>query len=92
MKLEASDLEGLRPLIAEVVRAVMAELSPQAASPGNKRLAFNEPEAAAQLGVAPHVLRDARLRGEIKHTKVGGRIMYTQQQLLDYLRNGEGRR
>ena len=37
------------------------------------RLAFTEPEAAALLGVKPHVLRDCRRRGELQGAKVGSR-------------------
>jgi hypothetical protein len=50
------------------------------------KLAFTEPEAAALLSLAPHQLRDARLRGEITASVgPGRRILYQRQNLLDYL-------
>lgn len=90
MRLEPQDIDGLRPLIAEVVRAVLAEVALPATTRDQKRLAWSEKEAADLLGVARHVLRDARLRDEIRSTKVGGRIHYTREHLDEYLRNQEG--
>jgi hypothetical protein len=66
--------------VAEVLAATQ---SPDAIT-GN-RLAYPEPEAAGLLGVKAHVLRDARLRGEIIATKVGGRICYETTELRRYL-------
>jgi hypothetical protein len=51
----------------------------------NGRLAFTEPEAAALLGVKPHVLRDCRLRGELPGAKVGSKILYTRAELIEFL-------
>lgn len=50
-----------------------------------ERLAYPEAEAAMLLGVARHVLRDARLRGEIKATRIGKRIVYARDELLRFL-------
>jgi len=49
------------------------------------RLSFTESEAAALLGVGRHALRDARLRGEVEASKVGRRILYSRDQLLQLL-------
>lgn len=68
----------VRPIVAEVTAAI--EIA------GDRdRLAYPEPEAAALLGIASHQLRDARLRGEITATKVGGRIGYERAELVAYL-------
>lgn len=49
------------------------------------RLAFLESEAASLCGVKSSVLRDARLRGEITSTRIGGRIGYEVEELRAYL-------
>ena len=53
------------------------------------RLAYTEPEAAALLGIRPYVLRDCRLRGEIAGSKIGKRIFYSRDQLLELLAKNE---
>lgn len=62
------------------------DINPNLAS---NRLAYSEPEAASLLGVKPHVLRDARIRGEIFATRVGGRLAYTRNELMSYLEEGK---
>lgn len=78
------DAKFLRPLIQAVVQETLAANAAVSAKLDG-RLAFTEPEAAALLGVRSHVLRDARLRGKIEASTVGKRIVYTRQQLQDYL-------
>lgn len=73
----------LRPLVVAIVAEVLATIE-RDPSPGN-RLAYSEPEAAGLLGVKPHVLRDARIRGEITPTKCGGRLAYEREELQAYL-------
>jgi hypothetical protein len=79
----------VQAIVAEAIHAMQAD--------GSKldggRLAYPEPEAAAAIGVASHVLRDARLRNEITGTKLGGRWGYERSELLAYLaRNREAAR
>ena len=71
----------IRPIVEAVVAEVLAQAGPLRA----ERLAYTEPEAAGLLGIRSHQLRDARLRGEITATKVGGRIGYEKSELLAYL-------
>ncbi|MCH8829724.1 MAG: helix-turn-helix domain-containing protein [Planctomycetes bacterium] len=54
-------------------------------------IAKTEAKAAELCDVPKHVLRDARLRGEVEHGKIGSKIVYTRRQLLDFLegRNGD---
>jgi hypothetical protein len=79
------DPESLRPLIEQVVEATVARLEEARATVGD-RLAYSEPEAARLLGLAPHQLRDERLRGRIKASAiVGRRIRYMRGDLMDYL-------
>jgi hypothetical protein len=50
------------------------------------RLAFPEAEAAALLGLHAYQLRDERRRGRVRASRgPGGKILYTRQNLLDYL-------
>lgn len=78
------DAEELKPLVA----AVAAELL-ESIPLDDRRDAYSEAEAAARLGVKPHVLRVARLRGEVSASQVGGSFRYTRSQLLTYLAQTE---
>jgi hypothetical protein len=78
------DEADLRPLIEQIVSAAFAQLQADEVAFGDK-LAFTEPEAAAVLSLRPHVLRDARLRGEISGSRVGKRILYERNELLRFL-------
>jgi hypothetical protein len=77
----------LRPLISEVVREVIAQLEADRQKlPDNGKFAFSEEEAAAMLGLEPHVLRDERRRGRISASQiVGRRIRYRVSDLEIYL-------
>jgi hypothetical protein len=79
------DTDELRPLIQTVVAEVLAATEADAVRL-NGRLAYPESEAAVLLGVRPHVLRDARLRGEIEAATIGKRIVYEPEALKSYLR------
>ena len=45
------------------------------------RVSLEEREAAEAVGVPYHVLRDARLRLRLPHSKVGRTVVYTAEQL-----------
>ncbi|TWT35869.1 hypothetical protein KOR34_07650 [Posidoniimonas corsicana] len=76
------DPADLRPIVEAVVSQAIQDL---AAVGGDSRLAYPEAEAASLLGIRAHQLRDARLRGEITATKLGGRLGYERSELLAYL-------
>lgn len=79
--------EELQPLVRQIVEAVLAETRQQEQFL-NGKLAVPEAEAAALLALNPWQLRDLRLAGKINHSRiVGGRIRYTADDLLDYLRH-----
>jgi hypothetical protein len=77
------DRESLRPIVAEVVAEVLEKTNVAQSALGN-RLMLSESEAAELLGVEKHVLRDARLRGEIHGRLVGKRIFYSRAALLAF--------
>ena len=79
------DDDDVRALVRPVVREVISELNEL---PQDNRLGYSEPEAATLLGLAAHQLRDARLRGEIVATRLGGRIGYERSELLRYMAAG----
>lgn len=79
----------LRPLIQQVVTAALEQLDVQRQQFGTK-LAYSEPEAAALLSIKPHVLRDARLRGELAGSRVGKSIRYERDEILRYLHKMRG--
>jgi hypothetical protein len=88
VKLDAADIQDFKPLIRSVVATVLDEL--RAHEDGlSGQLGFTEPEAAAIIGVARHVLRDCRLRGEIVAKRVGKRIIYARSELLRFLNERE---
>ena len=79
--IDETDFEAL---VEGVVDATVAKLEANQAK-ANGRLGYPEAEAAALIGVAPHVLRDCRLRGEISARKVGKRLVYSRDALLRFL-------
>lgn len=89
MKLDPADIADLQPVIDAAVRATLDQINGAEAKLPDDRIALNEPEAAASIGVARHVLRDARLRGEIKGSKPGKSVVYRRDELLKFLRSKE---
>ncbi len=75
------DPSELRPLVREVVEEVLSML-PQCDEP---RLGWRESEAATLLGMAPHQLRDRRLEGRIRATKLGRSWYYSRDELIKML-------
>ena len=70
--------------LTTLVRRVVDEILSRAHALGSgtsERIGYTEPEAASLLGIKPHVLRDARLRGEIRAKRVGKRILYSHAEL-----------
>lgn len=82
------DPTDLKPLIRAAVEEVLDRLHTDEKRLAD-RLGYTEPEAAALIGVEPHVLRDCRLRGEIAGRLVGKRIVYSRQALLRFLARKE---
>lgn len=71
------DADALRSLVREAVADAVARAA---------RPCYTEAEAAALLGVGPHVLRDERLRGRIGCSRIAGRrVRYTPADLDAYL-------
>jgi len=78
--------EELKPLLIDIVRAVLDEHD-RARRATNGSAVLTEAEAASFLGLNPWQLRDLRLSGKLSyHRIVGGRIRYTLDDLLAYLR------
>ena len=76
--------EDIRPLIQQVVGEVLQQTQADNAKFAG-RLAMNEPEAAAALGIAATALRDSRYRGQIVASKAGARIVYEVSELKRFL-------
>jgi hypothetical protein len=76
----AIPIESLRPLVESVLEST-------GTVPGWPigRVALGESDAAACVGVKTHVLRDARLRLNLPHTKIGRTVIYTAGQLAAVL-------
>ena len=91
MRIEPGDIHELKPIIAEAVRATLAEMAEHDARLPSARLAMKEAEAAEALGVQRYVLRDCRRRGEIKARKVGKSYVYSIDALRAFLGDVEAR-
>ena len=70
----------LRKLVEQVVREVLGAIDWPAG-----RVALTEPEAAAAIGRPRHVLRDARLRGELAGRRAGKCVVYQRADLIAWL-------
>ena len=79
------DPDDLRRIVAEVVQQQESDR----VKLNGEWLARNEADAAAALGIAKHSLRDLRLRGLVKASKLGSRIVYSKEQLPDLLAQNE---
>jgi excisionase family DNA binding protein len=78
------DQADLEPLVSRIVSEVAARMQVDS-DRLEGRLAFSESEAANLLGVSKHVLRDARLRGEISASRVGKSTVYQRSELIAFL-------
>jgi hypothetical protein len=79
------NLDVLVPIIERAVDAAVSRLERRLAEHGHNQV-LTEEEAAAILGLAPHVLRDERRRGRISASRiVGRRIRYVREDLFGYL-------
>jgi hypothetical protein len=89
VKLDAQDIDGLRPVIEAAVKQVLSELSGTPLASG--QIAFTEAQAAAALGIPKHQLRDARLRGDVRATVYPKmkQIMYSRRALLAFAEGNE---
>ena len=75
--------EVLKELVREVLQEV---LSADGFGIASERLTLTQREAAQAIGVKSHVLRDLRLSGELRGSRVGKRIVYEVSELRDFLR------
>jgi len=76
--------DDLRPIVEAVVAEVLKHQAELDAKLG-ERLGYSEGEAAGLLGMAPHRLRDCRLRGEIHAKLIGRSYVYSRAALLKFL-------
>jgi hypothetical protein len=88
VKLDASDITDLKPLIETVARAAVDEIRRDEAALDSRRLAYPEAEAAAILGVRKHVLGAARRAGLLQASRLGKQTLYSRDELLRFLRDG----
>ena len=79
------DQNDLRPFVQTIVDQTLERIEAAQGKLPVGRLAYPESEAAALLGVAPHKLRDCRLRGEVTASKVGKSIVYQRDELVRFL-------
>jgi hypothetical protein len=79
-------------LLVKVVKSALHELISEVLEQRQKvidwpagRVALSEEEAAAACGVGRHVLRDLRLEGKITGRRLGRRVVYLHNDLLNLL-------
>ncbi len=73
------------PFIRSIVAETLAQIKADEVTLGKDRLGYPEAESAALVGVAQHVLRDARRRGEISARLVGKKYVYARSEILRFL-------
>lgn len=78
------DPSELQPIVEAVVREVLEARQINESRLGNQ-IGFTESQAAQTLGWPQHTLRDLRLQGMIKATKIGRRVMYSRKTLMELL-------
>ncbi len=83
MRFDPEDVTAIANAVA--IRLQNSTIHEQLFQGGGDRLGYTETDAAEQIGVAKHVLRDARRRGEISARKVGRRWVYSRECLAAYL-------
>lgn len=88
MRLDASDLESLRPVLTEILREALSIVTaPLGAATDNTatapagKLLWTEQQAAEALGVSSHSLERWRRRGYIKSHTHAKPILYTWPQI-----------
>ncbi len=86
MRIDASDIADLRPVIEATVDAVLAARAADEAKLDHRRIGYTEAQAAEALGIPGHVLGDARRRGVLAARKIGKCFIYSRQTLVDFLR------
>ena len=74
------DEKNLVSLIEQTVAATVQHMASHGFL-GSDQIAVTEANAAALLDVPRHVLRDARLRGEISAKRIGRRCVYALDDL-----------
>jgi len=79
------DIDAFRPLVELVVQTTLNAVRDAESQLPIGRLAFNEEEAANLLGVAKHVLREARYDGKVSGSRVGRGVVYQRDELLAFL-------
>ncbi len=82
MKIDATDIPELEPVIDLVVRKVLSQIRDEQGDGG--RISYREPEAAKLLGVEQHVLAAARRRGAVRATRIGRYVLYARSELLRF--------
>jgi len=75
------DPEELRPVVEACLVAVLEKIEPIRAQFGGKLL-HSEPESAAILGLKPAHLGELRRNGTVPHQQLGGRVFYSNQDIL----------
>lgn len=78
--------EEFEPIIQRTVERTLEGLDLSQLNAAPQKRYLTEREAAELLGVEPHVLRDARKRGEINFHRFGRSVRYTYDQVEDYAR------
>jgi len=79
--------DALAPLVDAIADAVVERLREARHDHGDGRIAYSEAEAAALVGLEPHVLREQRRLGRITPcaARPGRRILYSRRAIEDFL-------
>jgi hypothetical protein len=78
--------EVLRPFLDMSVEQALQRFREEEAALSPGQIAIYEQDAGPMCGIPSHVVRDARLRGEITGSRLGKRIVYERDELVRWVR------
>ena len=79
-------VDDVRPIVRACLVEILEREDGILSQLDRERIAYPEREAAALLGVAPHVVRDLRLKGQLHGKRFGRGVLYEKQELIRFLR------
>jgi len=82
--------DALEAIIRKIVHEELAASAPVVAAPPTQT--FSEDEFCKRVGISKTTAREYRRKGKLKFTQIGRRVLYTQDQVAEFLQSNEKQR
>jgi len=82
--------DALETIIRKIVREELAASAPRVAAPPTQT--FSEDEFCRRVGISRDTAKRMRDKGRLKFTQIGRRVLYTQDQVAEFLQSNEKQR